>query len=117
MNRQWMAALAATVFVTACTTDPYTGQQKISNTAGGVAIGALAGAALGTLAGGDDRRNALIGAGVGALAGGAVGTYMDRQEAELRAQLQSTGISVTRVGWTTETDHRRAALSAPARTC
>lgn len=98
MNRQWMAALAATVFVTACTTDPYTGQEKVSNTAGGVAIGALAGAALGTLAGGDDRRNALIGAGIGALAGGAVGTYMDRQEAELRAQLQSTGISVTRVG-------------------
>ncbi|MCB1516670.1 MAG: OmpA family protein, partial [Hyphomicrobiaceae bacterium] len=32
------------------------------------------------------------------LAGGAVGAYMDQQEAELRAQLQGTGISVTRVG-------------------
>src|SRR5690606_33717156 len=52
----------------------------------------------GTLAGGDDRRNALIGAGIGALAGGAVGGYMDQQEAQLRAQLQGTGVSVTRMG-------------------
>lgn len=81
-----------------CSTDPYTGDQKISNTAGGAALGALAGAGLGLLAGGDDRRNALIGAGVGALAGGAIGGYMDRQEAELRAQLQGTGVSVTRQG-------------------
>ncbi|EPR15711.1 cell envelope biogenesis protein OmpA [Agrobacterium radiobacter DSM 30147] len=45
------------------------------------------------------RRNAaLIGAGIGALAGGAIGNYMDGQEAELRAQLQGTGVSVTRRG-------------------
>src|SRR5690606_34729531 len=81
-----------------CSTDPYTGDQKISNTAGGAALGALAGAGLGLLAGGDDRRNALLGAGIGALAGGAVGGYMDRQEAELRNQLQGTGVSVTRQG-------------------
>ncbi|WP_336056236.1 OmpA family protein [Nitratireductor sp. CH_MIT9313-5] len=79
-------------------TDPYTGQQKISNTAGGAALGALAGAGVGLLAGGDDRRNALIGAGIGALAGGSVGAYMDRQEAQLRSQLQGTGVSVTRQG-------------------
>jgi len=81
-----------------CTTDPYTGEQKVSKTLGGAGIGALAGAGLGLLAGGNDRRNALIGAGIGALAGGAVGGYMDRQEAELRAQLQGTGVSVTRIG-------------------
>lgn len=46
----------------------------------------------------DSRNGALIGAGIGALAGGAIGNYMDNQEAELRAQLQGTGISVTRVG-------------------
>jgi outer membrane protein OmpA-like peptidoglycan-associated protein len=40
----------------------------------------------------------LIGAGIGALAGGAVGSVMDRNESELRAQLQGTGVSVTRVG-------------------
>ena len=40
----------------------------------------------------------LIGAGVGALTGGAIGATMDRNEADLRAQLQGTGVSVTRVG-------------------
>ncbi len=90
--------VAAAAFLAGCTTDPYTGQQKVSNTAGGAALGALAGAGIGMLAGGDDRRNALIGAGVGALAGGAIGSYMDQQEAELRGYLQGTGVSVTRNG-------------------
>ncbi|MBW3098072.1 OmpA family protein [Pseudohoeflea coraliihabitans] len=98
MKLKLATVAVTTIFLAACTTDPYTGQQKISNTAGGATLGALAGAGLGTLAGGDDRRNALIGAGIGALAGGAVGNYMDRQENELRAQLQGSGVSVTRVG-------------------
>ena len=92
------ALLVTATFAAGCTTDPYTGQQKISNTAGGAALGAAAGAGLGLLAGGDDRKNALIGAGIGALAGGGIGLYMDKQEAELRAQLQGTGVSVTRNG-------------------
>lgn len=90
------------VYLTACTTtDPYTGEQKMSNTAGGAVLGAALGAVGGAVVGGGGRgsRNAaLIGAGIGALAGGAVGNYMDRQEAELRAELQGTGISVTRQG-------------------
>ncbi len=98
MKKTVIAAVAMSVFVGACTTDPYTGEQKVSNTAGGAVIGALGGAALGTLAGGNDRRNALIGAGIGALAGGAVGSVMDQNENELRAQLQGTGVSVTRAG-------------------
>ncbi|MGO4840809.1 YMGG-like glycine zipper-containing protein, partial [Rhizobiaceae sp. 2RAB30] len=77
---------------------PYTGQPKVSNTLGGAALGAGLGAGIGMLAGGDDRRNALIGAGIGALVGGGVGNYMDQQEAELRRQLQGTGVSVTRSG-------------------
>ncbi|MGR6468987.1 OmpA family protein [Rhizobium sp. PAMB 3182] len=101
LKRIAVLALAGT-FLSACTTtDPYTGQQKVSNTAGGAAIGAAAGAVGGLLLGNGptSRRNgALIGAGIGALAGGAIGNYMDRQEAELRAQLQGTGISVTRNG-------------------
>ena len=96
-----IVALAAAYLSACTTTDPYTGEQKVSNTAGGAAIGAGVGAVAGLLIGNNpvQRRNAaLIGAGVGALAGGAVGNYMDRQEAELRAQLQGTGISVTRDG-------------------
>ncbi|MFA7415132.1 MAG: OmpA family protein [Rhizobium sp.] len=96
-----IAALAATYLTSCTTTDPYTGEQKVSNTAGGAMLGAAAGALGGLAIGGGGRsgRNAaLIGAGIGALAGGAIGNYMDQQEAELRAQLQGTGISVTRMG-------------------
>ncbi len=103
LKRFVLVALAAT-YLSACTTaDPYTGEQKMSNTAGGAMIGAGLGA-LGGFAvsgghGGVARRNAaLLGAGIGALAGGAIGGYMDNQEAELRAQLQGTGVSVTRQG-------------------
>lgn len=84
------------------TTDPYTGQSRVSNTTGGALIGAgggaIGGAIIGAAVGGDPRIGALIGAGVGGLTGGAIGNYMDQQEAELRAQLQGTGVSVTRVG-------------------
>lgn len=92
-------ALAATYLSACTTTDPYTGEQKTSNMAGGAGIGAVAGALGGLVIGGGNKgRNALIGAGIGALAGGAVGGYMDNQEAELRQQLQGTGVSVTRQG-------------------
>ncbi|MCT8998380.1 OmpA family protein [Chelativorans intermedius] len=98
MFKKAIAVAVVAGFAAGCSTDPYTGERKISNTAGGAALGALAGAGAGLLAGGDDRRNALIGAGIGALAGGAIGSYMDQQEAQLRGQLQGTGVSVTRQG-------------------
>jgi outer membrane protein OmpA-like peptidoglycan-associated protein len=101
MRTKVVAVVAAAALLGACTTDPYTGEQKISNTAGGAALGAGLGALAGMAVGGSKvaQRNAvLIGAGVGALAGGAIGATMDKNEAELRAQLQGTGVSVTRVG-------------------
>jgi outer membrane protein OmpA-like peptidoglycan-associated protein len=79
------------------TTNPYTGEAEVSNTAKGAGIGAIGGAIAGALISGK-RKNVLLGAGIGALAGGMVGAYMDQQEAKLRAQLQGTGVSVTRVG-------------------
>jgi outer membrane protein OmpA-like peptidoglycan-associated protein len=96
-----IAAVITSVLGGCYTTDAYTGNRQVSTTAKGAGIGALAGAVAGILTGDDSRerrKRALIGAGVGALAGGAVGQYMDRQEAKLRAQLQGTGVSVTRVG-------------------
>jgi len=91
-------AAAMTMALAGCqTTDPYTGEQKTSNTAKGAGIGAVGGAIAAAIISGK-RKNVLLGAGLGALAGGAVGNYMDRQEAKLRAQLQNTGVSVTRVG-------------------
>lgn len=94
-----IVAMCATYLSACTTTDPYTGEQKVSNMAGGAGIGALAGAVGGlAIGGGNKGRNALIGAGIGALAGGAIGGYMDNQESELRQQLQGTGVSVTRRG-------------------
>lgn len=98
-----LAAVAMTTFTLgACTTlDPYTRQEKTAGATKGAAIGAAAGAVIGLISGDDAverRQRALIGAGIGALAGGSVGYYMDRQEAELRAELEGTGVSVTRMG-------------------
>lgn len=101
LQRLMLTAVAATLVAGCQTIDPYTGETKTSSTTKGAAIGAGAGALLGILTGDDSkerRKRALIGAGVGGLAGGAVGNYMDQQEAELRRQLEGSGVSVTRVG-------------------
>lgn len=99
LNKKAAIVFAAAAFVAGCTTDPFTGDRKLSNTAGGALIGAGVGTVAGLVIGGGGNRNAaLIGAGVGALAGAGVGAYMDSQESELRAQLAGTGVSVTRVG-------------------
>jgi len=91
-------SLAWALTSTGCTTDPYTGQPKISKTAIGALLGAGAGAGIGALADRNHARGALIGAGAGTLAGGAVGAYMDVQEAKLRKRLAGTGVGVTRAG-------------------
>jgi len=84
-----------------CTTlDPYTGEQKTSNTSKGAGIGAISGAVLGAaVSSSDDRgKGALIGAVVGGLAGGGIGKYMDQQEMQLRQKLEGTGVGVQREG-------------------
>jgi outer membrane protein OmpA-like peptidoglycan-associated protein len=100
--RATLLVVAASFTVAGCqTTDAYTGDRKVNNTTKGAGIGALAGAVLGAATGDNSkerRERALIGAGVGALTGAGVGAYMDRQEAKLRAQLEGTGVSVTRSG-------------------
>ena len=100
--RSTLLVLAAAITMAGCeTTDAYTGDKKVNKTSKGAGIGALAGAVLGAATGDNSkerRKRALIGAGVGALAGAGVGNYMDRQEAKLRAQLQGSGVSVTRSG-------------------
>lgn len=90
-------SLALLLGLGACTTNPYTGEKQASKTGMGAGIGALAGGVIGAIAG-DNRNAILLGMGVGALAGSGVGYYMDKQEDKLRAQLQSTGVSVTRTG-------------------
>jgi outer membrane protein OmpA-like peptidoglycan-associated protein len=80
------------------TTDPYTGEQKTANASVGAGVGAVGGAVAGAILSGGKRKGVLIGAGLGALTGAAVGDYMDKEEARLRARLQGTGVSVSRVG-------------------
>ena len=86
-----LTVLAAAALLAGC--------QNVSNrTLGTTAGGAIIGAGVGMMAGGDDKRNAAIGAVVGAIAGAGVGVYMDKQEEELRRQTAGTGIEVNRVG-------------------
>jgi outer membrane protein OmpA-like peptidoglycan-associated protein len=104
MNRKLLpiVVLAIGLSISACETlNPYTGESQTSKATRGALIGAAAGAVVGLVSGDDAverRQRALIGAGVGALAGGAVGYYMDQQEAKLRAELEGTGVSITRIG-------------------
>lgn len=100
--KKFTCALAGCLMLTACTTaNPYSGEEQLSKTSIGTATGAILGGVAGALIGqksGNARKGALIGAGIGALSGAGVGNYMDNQEAQLRDQLRSTGVSVTRVG-------------------
>lgn len=48
--------------------------------------------------GGDDRKIVLARAGAGTIVGTGIGLYMDQQEAALRRRLDTSGVSVTRVG-------------------
>lgn len=95
MKKTVVCGLLVVSMLTACATDPYTGQSKVSNTAWGTGLGALAGAGIGALAGGE--KGALIGAGVGAAAGAGTGAYMDVQARKLRQELLNTGVQVQEV--------------------
>lgn len=105
-NMKYKASLITlgAVFFTSCTSlNPYTGEEKVSNTTIGAGIGAAGGAIVGAIIGnntgdGDGTKGALIGAGIGGVAGGGIGYYMDKQEAQIRKQLESSGVSVTRSG-------------------
>jgi outer membrane protein OmpA-like peptidoglycan-associated protein len=98
-GRRCVSLIAVLAFASACTTDPYTGERKLSKTAIGGMLGAAAGAGVGALSNKRNRaKGALIGAGIGTVAGGSVGAYMDYQESKLRDQMAGTGVSVTRVG-------------------
>jgi outer membrane protein OmpA-like peptidoglycan-associated protein len=94
------AALISGLLATAaCTTDPETGQRRISKAAIGGIGGAVGGYLLGDLVGGrSDRTEKIVGAGIGALAGAGVGAYMDAQEKKLRAQTAGTDVQVIRDG-------------------
>lgn len=101
MKKLVLAATLLTFGLSACATDPYTGQSKVGNTAKGAGIGAVAGAGIGLLTGKDAKqrkKNALVGAGIGLVAGGGVGVYMDKQETALRRELKASGVQIQKEG-------------------
>ncbi len=87
-----ITVMAASFAVSACSTNPYTGESQVSKTAWGTGIGTVAGAGIGAIAGG--KKGALIGAGAGALLGAGTGGYMDYQAKKLREELVGTGVQV-----------------------
>ena len=95
MKKSFICSLLMVLFLSACATDPYTGERKVSNTAWGAGLGTLAGAGIGALAGGE--KGVLIGAGVGAVAGAGTGGYMDLQAQKLRRELLNTGVQVKEI--------------------
>ena len=96
MKKYAILVALATVLSGCTTTNPYTGESQTSKAVWGTAIGAATGAATGALVSGNRGKGALVGGLAGAAVGGGVGYYLDVQEAELRQELASTGVSVVR---------------------
>ena len=94
--KKLILSIVAVCMLSACATDPYTGERKVSKTAWGTGIGTAVGAGLGAIIGGE--KGALIGAGIGAATGAASGGYMDVQARKLRQELAGTGVQVARDG-------------------
>ncbi|CBL45284.1 Putative outer membrane protein [gamma proteobacterium HdN1] len=90
MKKQIVAMLVGSLLLAGCTTDPYTGESKVSKAAIGAGVGAVLGAAV------SSKKDRAKGAAIGAALGGGTGVYFDRQEAKLRETLNNTGVSVTR---------------------
>lgn len=102
-NIGFFAAMTGVMLLSSCAT--FTGQTTDPNdpnrTRTGALVGAGIGAVAGLLSGGnavERRQHAMIGAGIGGLAGAGIGVYQDRQEAELRRELQGSGVEVVRRG-------------------
>lgn len=90
-----LLTISTLALVTACTTNPYTGEQQTSKA---VVYGAGAAVVCGIIGAGESSkraRNAALGCGA---IGAGIGAYMDVQEAKLREELQGSGVSVMREG-------------------
>ncbi|MDP5065461.1 MAG: OmpA family protein [Haliea sp.] len=95
MRLSFVTAITASVLLSACTTNPYTGQQQASKAATYGAGAAAVCGLVGAIDSGKHARNAALGCGI---VGAGIGAYMDVQEAKLREQLQGTGVQVAREG-------------------
>lgn len=95
-----VTAISTVFLLGACTDpariDPGDPHQKTKQ---GALLGGLLGAGIGAVSGADNKTTAVLGgAALGAFAGAAIGDSLDRQEAELRNELSSDGITITNTG-------------------
>ncbi|MCK0168947.1 OmpA family protein [Jannaschia sp. S6380] len=91
-----LIAVAGSLVLAGCV-DATTGEPN--RTRNGALIGAGIGAAAGAIAGDGSRADEIAaGAVVGGLVGGAIGSRLDRQAADLRAQLGDDRITITNTG-------------------
>jgi outer membrane protein OmpA-like peptidoglycan-associated protein len=94
-SRILVSSLAAVsvLGLSACVTDPNTGERHVSRTA----IGGIGGAGLGYLLGGliGGKTARIVGAGIGGVAGGVIGYQLDQQIKELDEATEGSGVDVT----------------------
>ena len=98
-SRIFVSSLAAVSLlgVSACVTDPNTGESTWSRTVAGGALGGTLGYLLGDLIGGSTAAR-IIGAGIGGTAGAVIGDTFDDQIRELDEQTAGSGVDVTELG-------------------
>jgi len=93
MNKKLISGLILAGVLAGCSSTGGGVNNKTKGTAGGAALGALVGQIIGK-----DTKGTVIGAAVGSLAGLGWGAYRDKQEAELRRQLENSEVEVSRKG-------------------
>ena len=93
-----ISTVVAGITLSGCAVDPQTGRSAYRDTGIGAGSGALLGALAGAATSKGKNRGSrmLAGAAIGTVLGGGVGAYMDHQEAQLRQQMQGTGVDVQR---------------------
>src|SRR5680860_806852 len=93
---------AALMFTAACegpqNLQGYGGNGGTNKTQQGALIGGLAGAVTGAVASDKKGKGALIGGAIGALGGAAIGNALDKQEAELRRDLENDRVQINNTG-------------------
>jgi len=89
--------LGATLALSACTDPQYAGIDR-TNTKQGAAIGAAVGGIFGAIVSDDKGAGAVRGAAIGAGVGALVGNELDKQEADLRRDLNNDNVQITNTG-------------------
>lgn len=98
LNKPILLASVAALGLAACTTDGPNQNQKARQ---GAVIGGMAGAAAGILGGGNAKqrgRQAIIAGAIGAGVGAAIGNQLDKQEEDLRRDLNNSNVQITNTG-------------------